>query len=114
MNVVYNDESEVQKAIETAVKTQPVLLFIKGTAQMPMCGFSKGVIDMFSYLEVPFETVDVLADPLIREGVKKFTQWPTIPQIFLKGQFIGGFDICRELFERGELETMVKQATTPQ
>jgi monothiol glutaredoxin len=110
MKVNYSNEGEVQKAIAEAVQNNSVLLFVKGTPQMPQCGFSKGVMDMFNYLQVPYETVDVLADPLIREGVKQFTQWPTIPQIFLKGQFVGGFDICRELFEKGELESMAKAA----
>lgn len=108
--MVYNDESEVQKAIQKAVQSNTVLLFVKGTPEMPMCGFSKGVMDIFTYLGAPFETVDVIADPMMRDGVKKFTNWPTIPQVFLKGEFIGGFDICRELFEKGEIEKMVKRA----
>lgn len=112
MKVVYNDEKEVQQAIEKAVQGNRILLFVKGTPQAPLCGFSKGVMDMFNYLEVPYETIDVLSDPLIRDGVKQFTQWPTIPQVFLKGQFVGGFDICRELFEKGELEGMAKAALT--
>lgn len=107
---MYQDEQEVQKAIAETVAKHPIVLFVKGDREMPQCGFSKGVMDIFGYLEVPFETVNVLADPLVRDGIKKFTQWPTIPQIFLKGEFIGGFDIVRDLFERGELEGMVQAA----
>ncbi len=109
--MVYQDEAEVQKVISESVAQHPIILFVKGTPEAPQCGFSKGVMDMFSYLEVPFQTVNVLADPMIREGIKKFTQWPTIPQIFIKGEFVGGFDIVRDLFERGELETLVKSAS---
>lgn len=108
--MVYQNEEEVQKAIADAVTSNAVLLFVKGTPEAPQCGFSKGVMDIFTYLEVPFQTVNVLADPLIREGIKKYTQWPTIPQVFIKGEFVGGFDIIRELFEKGELESMVKSA----
>ena len=109
----YKNEEEVQKAIAEAVAANPILLFVKGTPEMPQCGFSKGVMDIFTYLDVPFKTVNVLADPLIREGIKVFTQWPTIPQVFVKGEFIGGFDIVRDLFERGELEPLVKAAAHP-
>jgi monothiol glutaredoxin len=109
--MVYQDEKEVQKAITDTVASNPIILFVKGTPEAPQCGFSKGVMDMFQYLGVPFQTVNVLSDPLLREGIKQYTQWPTIPQIFIKGEFIGGFDIVRDLFERGELENMVKSVT---
>jgi len=111
--MVYQDEQQVQTAIAETVKKHPIVMFVKGNREAPQCGFSKGVMDMFGYLDVPFETVDVLEDPLVRDGIKKFTQWPTIPQIFLKGEFIGGFDIVRDLFERGELEKMVQAAVKP-
>lgn len=106
--MVYQDEKDVQKVIAETVAAYPVVLFVKGTPEAPQCGFSKGVMDIFGYMDVPFKSVNVLADPLIREGIKTFTQWPTIPQIFVKGEFIGGFDIVRELFEKGELEPMLK------
>lgn len=106
--MVYQSAEEVQKVIADAVASNPIILFVKGSPDAPQCGFSKGVMDMFSYIGVPFQTVNVLADPLLREGIKQYTQWPTIPQIFIKGEFIGGFDIVRDLFERGELEPMVK------
>ncbi len=108
--MVYENEQDVQKAISETVATHPIVLFVKGSPEAPQCGFSKGVMDIFSYLGVPFQTVNVLADPLLREGIKQFTQWPTIPQIFIKGEFVGGFDIVREMFEKGELEPMVKAA----
>lgn len=108
--MVYKDEQEVQKAISDAVAATPVLLFVKGTRNAPMCGFSKGVMDVFDQLGAEYNTVDVLADPMIREGIKKFTSWPTIPQIFIGGEFVGGFDIVRDLHSRGELQTMLKQA----
>lgn len=109
--MVYENEEAVQQAINEAVTTNPIMLFVKGTPDAPQCGFSKGVMDIFTYLNVPFRTINVLSDPMLREGIKKFTQWPTIPQIFIKGEFIGGFDIVRDLFERGELENIVKTAT---
>lgn len=102
---------EVQKKIAETVESHPIVMFVKGSPQMPMCGFSKAVMDIFDHLGVPYKTVDVLSDPAIRDGIKAFTQWPTIPQVFIKGQFVGGCDIVRDLFARGELENMVKNAT---
>lgn len=105
---------EEKKTIETRiadeVKANPIVMFVKGSPQFPMCGFSKGVMDVFRHLGVPFKTIDVLEDPEVREGIKKYTNWPTIPQVFVNGEFIGGFDIVRDLYERGELEPMVKKA----
>jgi len=104
---------EVQKQIAETVKSHPIVVFVKGSPEAPMCGFSKAVMDIFQRLGTQFKTVDVLSDPDIREGVKEFTQWPTIPQIFINGEFVGGCDIVRDLFAKGELETMVK-AVSPQ
>jgi len=104
------NEQEVQKEIQETISKHPIVMFVKGSQQMPMCGFSKGVMSVFEELGVQFQTVDVLSDPLIREGIKQFTQWPTIPQVFIKGEFIGGFDIVRELYEKGELDKIVKEA----
>lgn len=100
---------EVQKRIADDVAKTPVLLFVKGSPAMPMCGFSKGVMDVFTELGIPFKTVDVLSDPMIREGIKQFTSWPTIPQVFINGEFVGGFDIIRDLYAKGELQKMVAQ-----
>lgn len=103
-------ESTVQKKIAEEVKSHPIIMYVKGTRQMPMCGFSKAVMDVFGAIGAPFETRDVLSDPELRDGIKQFTNWPTIPQIFIKGEFIGGCDIVRDLFQRGELQKMVKAA----
>ncbi len=103
-------EQDAQKQIAQAVAENPILLYVKGTPEMPMCGFSKAVMDIFGTIGVPFKTVDVLSDPEIRDGIKRFTNWPTIPQIFIKGQFVGGCDIVRDLHARGELQKMVNEA----
>jgi len=101
---------KVQQKIAETVKKDPIVAFVKGSREMPMCGFSKGVMDILDESGAKYKTVDVLSDPEIRDGIKRFTNWPTIPQIFFKGEFIGGFDIVRDLFEKGELQTMVKEA----
>ncbi len=103
-------EKDMQKVVAETVASSPVVVFVKGTPEMPMCGFSKGVMDLFQNLGVPFKTVDVIGNPEYREAVKQFTQWPTIPQIFIKGEFVGGFDIVKDLYASGELEKMVKEA----
>ena len=100
-------EDKVQKRIADEVAANPVVIYVKGTPEMPMCGFSKAVMGIFQNLGVPFKTVDVLSDPEIRDGVKRFTNWPTIPQVFIKGQFVGGCDIIRDLHTRGELQRMI-------
>jgi monothiol glutaredoxin len=104
------DSKSVEARIAEEVKSNPIVMFVKGSPQFPMCGFSKGVMDVFRHLGVPFKTIDVLDDPQVREGIKRFTNWPTIPQVFVNGEFIGGFDIVRDLYERGELEPMVRKA----
>lgn len=100
---------DVQKEIQETVKNNKIVLYVKGSPEAPQCGFSKVVMDVFQSLEVPFETRDVLSDPDIRDGIKEFTNWPTIPQVFINGEFIGGCDIVRDLHMRGELKTMVKK-----
>lgn len=101
---------KVHQKIDETIKGAPIVAFVKGSREMPMCGFSKGVMDILDEAGAKYKTVDVLSDPEIRDGIKRFTNWPTIPQIFFKGEFIGGFDIVRDLFEKGELQTMVKEA----
>ncbi len=96
--------------IKSAIENNKILIFMKGTRSFPQCGFSAATVQVFEQLGVPFETVDVLADMDIREGIKRWTNWPTIPQVFINGKFIGGCDIVRELYENGELEPMVKEA----
>ena len=100
----------VMERIKADVEGNKILLYIKGTKDMPMCGFSAATISLFQSLGVPFQTVDVLADPEVREAVKEYTNWPTIPQVFINGEFIGGCDIVHEMHENGELEPLVKAA----
>jgi monothiol glutaredoxin len=99
--------SDVQADIRKMVDDNRVILFMKGTAQQPMCGFSFRAVEVIRRLGVPFVTVDVLSDPAIREGIKTFSSWPTIPQLYIDGQFIGGSDIVMEMYESGELQKLL-------
>jgi monothiol glutaredoxin len=92
-----------QEIIAATIKTHPVVLFMKGTPEFPQCGFSAAVIEVLRQYAVPVHTVDVLADPAIRQGIKTFSDWPTIPQLYVYGTFVGGSDIVRELHATGEL-----------
>lgn len=94
--------------IQKEINDHDVVLFMKGNAQFPMCGFSGTAVQILNNLNVPFHTVDVMKDMEIREGIKAFTNWPTIPQLYVKGEFIGGCDILREMFETGELQSFLK------
>ncbi len=105
--------SDVTTTIENEIKSQDVVVFMKGTPQFPMCGFSGQVAQILNYLEVPFKGINVLDDMAIREGIKAYTNWPTIPQIFVKGEFIGGCDIAREMFQSGELATFLAEKGIP-
>ena len=93
--------------IQTEVDGNDVLLFMKGTPVFPQCGFSAAVIQVLSHLQVKFSSVNVLEDPDIRDGIKQYSDWPTIPQLYVKGEFIGGCDIIREMYETGELMEML-------
>ncbi|AJP72706.1 Grx4 family monothiol glutaredoxin [Sphingomonas hengshuiensis] len=93
----------VHERIAALVAENSVLLFMKGTPQAPQCGFSASVIKVLDAVGTPYATVNVLADPYIREGIKEFSDWPTIPQLYVKGEFVGGCDIVREMYESGEL-----------
>ncbi len=99
--------SDVQQKIEQLVTTNDVVLFMKGTPLFPQCGFSSRAIAILDHLEVKYETVDVLADQDIRQGVKEYSDWPTVPQLYVKGEFVGGSDIMMEMFESGELKQLV-------
>ena len=90
--------------IRTEIDEQDVVLFMKGTPVFPQCGFSAAVVQILSHIGVKFKSVDVLSDMEIREGIKAYSNWPTIPQLYVKGEFVGGCDIIREMFEEGELE----------
>jgi monothiol glutaredoxin len=91
--------------IKQEVSSNDVVLFMKGTPQMPMCGFSSQVVQILDHLGVPYKGVNVLASEEIRQGIKEFSNWPTIPQLYVKGEFVGGCDIVREMFQAGELAT---------
>ncbi len=98
-----NAEDRIKKAIGD----NDILVFMKGTPTFPQCGFSSTVVQIFDYLGADYGSVNVLEDPEIRQGIKDFNNWPTIPQVFVKGEFIGGCDIVREMFENGELKTLL-------
>ena len=93
--------------IDALVQSNDVLLFMKGTPLFPQCGFSSRAIAILEHLGTPFETVDVLQDQDIRQGIKEYSDWPTIPQLYVKGEFVGGSDIMMEMFESGELKALV-------
>ncbi len=95
--------------IESEVKSNKVIVYMKGTKDAPQCGFSAAVVDVFNMLGVPFETRDVLSDTELREGIKKYSNWPTVPQVFIDGKFIGGCDITREMFANGELKKLIEE-----
>ena len=99
--------------IKQEVDAHDVVLFLKGTPDFPQCGFSGKVVKILGFLETPFTGVNVLEDPEIREGVKQYANWPTIPQLYVKGEFIGGCDIVSEMFQSGELASLLKSAGVP-
>ena len=99
--------SDPQSRIAEIVGKNDVVLFMKGTALFPQCGFSSRAVAILDRLGAPYETVDVLQDPEIRQGIKEYSDWPTIPQLYVKGQFVGGSDIMMEMFENGELQELL-------
>jgi monothiol glutaredoxin len=101
-------DNPVHDAIKTAVDANDVILFMKGTPVMPQCGFSATVVRVLDHLGVAYASVDVLADAEVRQGIKAFSNWPTIPQLYVKGEFVGGCDIVREMFETGELKPFLE------
>jgi len=96
-----------QQRIDEMVKSKPVFLFMKGTPDFPQCGFSMRAVSILKALDVPFGTFDVLSDMEVRQGIKDYANWPTIPQLYVKGEFLGGSDIMMEMWEQGELEALV-------
>lgn len=102
------DES-IKDKISDEISSSNIHLFMKGTPLFPQCGFSSTVVQILTYLEVPFTTTNVLEDEKIREGIKEFSNWPTIPQLYVKGELMGGCDILKELFETGELQKVFKE-----
>jgi monothiol glutaredoxin len=97
----------VQDRIEREISEHDVVLFMKGTPVFPQCGFSSVVVQVLSHLGVKFKGIDVLSDPALRQGIKAFSDWPTVPQLYVKGEFVGGCDIVREMFETGELAQLL-------
>ena len=106
--------SDVKQRINELVEANPVVLFMKGSALFPQCGFSSRAVSILDHLGVKFETVDVLQDQEIRDGIKEYSDWPTVPQLYVKGEFVGGSDIMMELFESGELKQLVEGAPLAQ
>ena len=101
--------TDTDSRIDGIVNSNDVVLFMKGSALFPQCGFSSRAVAILDHLGVKFETVDVLQDPEIRQGIKQYSDWPTIPQLYVKGEFIGGSDIMMEMFEAGELQQLLEE-----
>ena len=100
-------ENQTKNKIEELIKSNPVMVFMKGTKLMPQCGFSNNVVQILNSLGVEFDTFDVLSDFEIREGIKEYSEWPTIPQVYLKGEFLGGSDILIEMYNSGTLKEKI-------
>lgn len=101
---------ELKERIDNIVNSSKIVVFMKGNKLMPQCGFSNNVVQIMNVLGVPFETVDVLEDNDIRQGIKEYSNWPTIPQVYVNGEFVGGSDILIELYQNGELQQIVEVA----
>jgi len=101
--------NDVFERIQSEINEAPVMLYMKGTAMFPQCGFSARVVQILTHMGVPFKTANVLEDMELREGIKQFSQWPTIPQLYVKGEFVGGCDIITEMFQSGELGTLLAE-----
>src|SRR3954464_964067 len=101
--------TDTRDRIDELVRNNDVVLFMKGTALFPQCGFSSRAVAILDHLGVGFETVDVLQDPEIRQGVKEYSDWPTVPQLYVKGEFVGGSDIMMEMYEAGELQQLLDE-----
>jgi len=100
---------EIKTKIKDLIDTNDVCLFMKGTPESPQCGFSMAISNVLKHLKVNFKGINVLDDENLRQGIKDLSDWPTIPQLYVKGQFIGGCDIVKEMFEKGELNTLLKE-----
>jgi len=97
--------------IQNDITTNTVMLYMKGNPQFPQCGFSSRVVQILNHLGVQYQSANVLEDPALRDGIKQFSNWPTVPQLYVGGEFIGGCDIVTEMFQSGELETLLKEKT---
>ena len=101
--------ADIQSWIDNEVKSNEVVLFMKGTAQTPMCGFSSRVVQILNHIGTPFRDINVLDSSELRQGVKEYANWPTIPQLYVNGEFVGGSDILREMYENGELKKVLQK-----
>ncbi len=101
--------STINTQIQNEINSTDIVLFMKGTPSFPQCGFSGQVVQILSHLDVDFKGINILDDDELREGIKQFSDWPTIPQLYVKGEFVGGCDIIREMFEEGELRSYLKE-----
>ena len=106
-------DTATTQAIQAEIDASPVTLFMKGTPVFPQCGFSARVVQILSHMGVPFRGVNVLENMEIREGIKTFSNWPTIPQLYVKGEFVGGCDIVTEMFQSGELDSLLTEKGVP-
>jgi monothiol glutaredoxin len=107
------DIMAIEQFIDNEVKSNDVVLFMKGTPQFPMCGFSGQVVQILDYIGVPYKGLNVLENDELRNGIKSYSNWPTIPQLYVKGEFVGGCDIVREMFQAGELQGLMKEKGLP-
>jgi monothiol glutaredoxin len=106
-------DNVIAERIRQEIGANDVVLFMKGSPVFPQCGFSAAVVQVLSHMGVKFKGIDVLQDPGLRQGVKDFSSWPTIPQLYVKGEFVGGCDIVREMFQSGELEELLQSKGVP-
>jgi monothiol glutaredoxin len=113
MTAMSDTRAPVNQFIDNEVKSNDVVLFMKGTPQFPMCGFSGQVVQILDYLGVPYKGLNVLENDELRGGIKDYSNWPTIPQLYVKGEFVGGCDIVREMFQAGELLSLLKDKGVP-
>jgi monothiol glutaredoxin len=102
-------ENDVSARIQQEISANPVMLYMKGTAQFPQCGFSSRVVQILNHMGVKYTTANVLEDPALRDGIKAFSNWPTIPQLYVGGEFVGGCDIVTEMFQSGELQELIQE-----
>ncbi|MBC26780.1 MAG: monothiol glutaredoxin, Grx4 family [Rhodospirillaceae bacterium] len=107
-------DNPTHEMLQKEVNENDVVLFMKGSPVFPQCGFSAAVVQVLGELNIKYKGIDVLEDPSLRQGIKDFSNWPTIPQLYIKGEFIGGCDIIREMFESGELKTLIKDKGIPE
>ncbi len=102
-------DAQLKEKITGQIAAHKIIVYMKGTKEFPQCGFSNRVVQILKVLGAPFETIDILADDAVRQGIKEYSNWPTLPQVYINGQFIGGCDIVTEMYQSGELQPLVSQ-----